>query len=92
MPGLEFINWSISIGNVIELAVILVSIVTFVNKIKTDISLMRQELIHIEKVQSTLSESFVRMGDVLTQVAVQDARISMLERSIDEIKQGQIIK
>ena len=92
MPGLEFINWSINIGNVIELAVILVSIVTFVNKIKTDISLMRQELIHIEKVQSTLSESFVRMGDVLTQVAVQDARISMLERSIDEIKQGQIIK
>lgn len=48
---------------------------------KYEIHLMKEQL-------HSMSESFKQLGAILTQVAVQDTRLSMLEKHIDEIRHG----
>jgi hypothetical protein len=42
----------------------------------------------IEKGQANLNEAFKQLGAILTQVAVQDTRIALLEKIVDELRHG----
>lgn len=53
--------------------------------IKSQISSIRTDIDHIKENQRDLSESFKQLGSILTKVAVQDTRLNMIEKKLDEL-------
>lgn len=50
---------------------------------------LRGDINQIKEHQKTLMESLKQLNNILTQIAVQDARINMIEKDIDELRHGQ---
>ena len=61
----------------------------FLWKMKSEISVIKADLSHLQDSQKALTEAFSQLGKILTQVAVQDTRINMIEKKIDELSHGQ---
>lgn len=57
--------------------------------IKYDIASLRTDIAHIKETQKSLAEAFTQLGNILTKVAVQDARLQMMEKKLDELSHGQ---
>lgn len=57
--------------------------------IKYDIASLRTDINHIKETQKSLAEAFTQLGNILTKVAVQDARLQMMEKKLDELSHGQ---
>lgn len=57
--------------------------------IRSQISTLRMDIDHIKENQRDLSESFKQLGSILTKVAVQDTRLNMIEKKLDELSHGQ---
>jgi K+/H+ antiporter YhaU regulatory subunit KhtT len=55
---------------------------------KNKLVILSNDIRRIEKGQEALNEAFKQLGSILTQVAVQDTRIAMMEKSIDELRHG----
>lgn len=64
-------------------------LITLVNKLQGQITLLRKDLSYIQKSQESLGEAFKQLGTILTQVAVQDTRLSMIEKRVDELAHGE---
>lgn len=56
--------------------------------IRSQISSIRNDIDHIKENQRDLSESFKQLGSILTKVAVQDTRLNMIEKKLDELSHG----
>jgi hypothetical protein len=56
--------------------------------LKQELSAMKIEIKYIQENHRAITEAFTQLGRVLTQVAVQDSRIVMLEKYIDELRHG----
>ncbi len=61
---------------------------TFIWTMKGEIGIVRNDVRHLELGQKALAEAFTQLGKVLTSVAVQDTRITMIEKKIDELSHG----
>lgn len=83
------IDWTFSIGNLVQLVGFLVMAVGLFYGLKGDIRVIRHDMGHMEKRQEALGEAFKQLGQVLQQVAVQDTRIDRIEEDIKEMKHGQ---
>ena len=83
------IDWTFSIGNLIQMAGFLVMAVALFYGLKGDIRVIRHDMRHMEQRQEALGEAFTQLGTVLQQVAVQDTRINRIEEDIKEMKHGQ---
>lgn len=57
--------------------------------IKNDILSLKGDITHIKENQKSLAEAFTQLGNILTKVAVQDARLQMMEKKLDELAHGQ---
>lgn len=57
--------------------------------LRNDITSLRVDINHIKENQKSLAEAFTQLGNILTKVAVQDTRIQMMEKKIDELSHGQ---
>lgn len=57
--------------------------------IRGDIRSLKTDIDHIKENQKSLAEAFVQLGNILTKVAVQDTRIQMIEKKLDELSHGQ---
>lgn len=57
--------------------------------IKSQISSIRLDIDHIKDNQRDLSESFKQLGSILTKVAVQDTRLNMIDKKLDELSHYQ---
>lgn len=57
--------------------------------IRNEIMRLRIDIDHIKENQKSLAEAFTQLGNILTKVAVQDTRIQMMEKKIDELSHGQ---
>lgn len=86
---IPFINWTVSFGNIIEIIGMAVIVITMFNKQNASISLMRKDINYIQDSQRALNEAFKQLGNILTQVAVQDTRLSMIEKRVDELAHGE---
>lgn len=85
----NLINWQISFGNIIELVGMGALVITMFNKQNASIALVRKDVGYIQESQKALNEAFKQLGTILTQVAVQDTRLSMIEKRVDEIAHGE---
>lgn len=69
-------------------ASILTSGVGFALWIKSELLSLRLDVSAIKEHQKLLLDGIKQLNTILTQIAVQDTRINMMEKSIDELRHG----
>ena len=74
---------------IVKIVIITFGAFGFYYALKNDISSLKNDINHIKENQKSLSEAFTQLGNILTKVAVQDTRIQMIEKKIDELSHGQ---
>lgn len=57
--------------------------------LRFEIKSLRNDISHIKENQKSLQEAFTQLGSILTKVAVQDTRLNMIEKKLDELSHGQ---
>ena len=62
--------------------------VAFFYALRNEITTLRVDVNHIKEAQGRLTEAFVQLGSILTKIAVQDVRINMIEKDVDELRHG----
>jgi len=75
-------------GPALQTIVTVGSIVGFIYSMKSEILSIRTDLSNLKDAQKTLNEAFTQLGRILTQVAVQDSRLNMFEKRLDELVHG----
>jgi hypothetical protein len=81
-------DWTISFGNVLQIGAFVVVWIALYFKLENNINIIKRDLLGIEDKQKSLNEAFTQLGNVLTQVAVQDNRLQMIEKAVDELRHG----
>lgn len=69
-----------------QVASILAGVLSFAFYIRTELFSLKTDISMIKDQQKTLMESLRQLSTILTQIAVQDARINMIEKDIDELR------
>lgn len=69
-----------------QIASVLAGIIGFFFWIRSEIQLLRNDVSQIKEHQRVLLENLKQLNTILTQIAVQDARINMIEKDIDELR------
>lgn len=82
------VDTSITIGNIAEIASIIGGGFLVVIRMGGDIRVMKADMAHLKTTVGALTTAFDRLGNILTQVAVQDARLISVEKRIDELAHG----
>ena len=85
---LPTIEYAISLGNILTILAVVGSVFTFIWTMKSDILTIRIDVSYLQDSLKTLTETFQQLGKILTQIAVQDQRINMVEKRVDEIAHG----
>lgn len=83
------IDWTVSVGNLLQIGAFVILGITMFLTMRGDINILRHDVQSLEKGQLILNEAFAQLGTILTQVAVQDNRLLMIEKSMDDLKHGQ---
>lgn len=78
-----------NLGGLLQLIVMSVTVIAVFFGMKSEVRVLRHDVRSIEKTLEQLTESLKQLGSILTQIAVQDARLSMIERSVEELRHGQ---
>lgn len=82
-------DWTVNIGNLALQSVIYFgTALWFILSMKSDIRVLRHDFRALEDKQVVLNEAFTQLGKILTQVAVQDTRLNMIEKTVDELRHG----
>lgn len=79
---------TITFGLILQTIILGTTIYTFLYNMKNQLSLMKNDIEHLQQSQESLAEAFKQLGKVLTSVAVQDTRINMIEKRVDELAHG----
>lgn len=82
------IDFSVSLGNILTILSVVGSVMALLYSMKGDISIVKHDIHYLQESHRALSEAFSQLGKVLTQVAVQDNRLNMIEKKIDELAHG----
>ncbi len=82
------IDLTISANVLLQTATLLLVLSGIYWALHTEVKLIKNDLTHLKEAQKSLTEAFSQLGKILTQVAVQDARMVQLEKKIDELAHG----
>ena len=82
------LEYTITIGSIIQTLMLAATVFGFLYALRNDLNLVKNDIRHLQESQKALTEAFIQLGKVLTQVAVQDTRINMIEKKIDELSHG----
>lgn len=85
---MPFIENSISWGNILTIVSVLGSVSAFIWSLKSEVGIIKRDIDYLQASHKALTEAFNQLGKILTQVAVQDQRINMLEKRVDELAHG----
>lgn len=86
---LPTIEYSISLGSILTIISVVGAVMTFIWNMKGDINIVKNDIRYLQESQKALTEAFSQLGKILTAVAVQDTRINILEKKVDELAHGQ---
>lgn len=81
-------DWIPFIAPFLQVIVMASTVMAVFYGMRGEVRILRHDVAHIEKQLAHLSEAFSQIGTVLTQVAVQDTRLTMIEKHVDELKHG----
>lgn len=73
---------------VAKVVAVLAGAAGFFFALRNEISSLRTDIKYIQDNQKMLQEAFAQLNGILTKVAVQDARLNMIEKKIDELSHG----
>ncbi len=62
--------------------------IVFIIMIKSDVRVLKVQMDGMNENLKILNNSFDKLGSILTEVAVQDTRISRIEDDVKELKHG----
>lgn len=79
---------SISWGNILTIISVVGSVMTFIWTMRGDINIVKHDIQYLQESHKSLTEAFNQLGKILTQVAVQDQRLNMIEKRVDELSHG----
>lgn len=82
------LEYTISIGSLVQSLLLISAAVAAFYALKGDVNVLKHDIKHIQETQKAMTEAFTQLSKVLTQVAVQDSRIGMIERKVDELSHG----
>lgn len=85
---MPFIEYSVSLGNILTIITVVGSVMTFIWTMKGDIQIVKNDIRYLQESQKALTEAFSQLGKILTAVAVQDTRLNMIERKMEELAHG----
>jgi|SRR6478736_5528534 len=85
---LPAIQYEVSLGNILTIISVVGAVMTFIWTMRGDINIVKNDIRYLQESQKALTEAFSQLGKILTSVAVQDARISMIEKKMDELAHG----
>lgn len=80
---------TISSGNILTIVSVVGSVLAFIWTMRGDINIVKNDIVHLQKSLEALTEAFSQLGKILTAVAVQNTRINMIEKKLDELAHGQ---
>lgn len=83
------LEYSISLGTILQTVVYTAAAIAFFFTMRNDINIIKHDMDNLHQSQRSLNEAFSQLGKILTQVAVQDNRIVMIEKYVDELRHGQ---
>lgn len=86
---MPLIEYTISIGNILTILGVIGSTMALLYSMKGDITIVKHDIRYLQESHKALTEAFTQLGKVLTQVAVQDNRINMIEKRLDEMAHGE---
>lgn len=78
----------ITLGNILTIISVFGSVSAFIWSLKTEVGIIKRDIDYLQQSHKALTEAFNQLGKILTQVALQDQRINMLEKRVDEIAHG----
>lgn len=81
-------DWTINLGHILTLAGMIIMVFSYHIRLKNDIMKVSVSLEHLRDQQKVLNEAFAQLGNILTQVAVQDTRLNMVEKNVDDLRHG----
>lgn len=81
-------DWTINAGHMFTVFALGWVFVKTYFGMKADLKIVQTELKSVQEHQKALSEAFTQLGTILTQVAVQDNRLNMVEKNLDELRHG----
>lgn len=85
---MPFMEWSISLGNILTIISVVGAATTFIWTMRGDINIVKNDIRYLQESQKALTEAFSQLGKILTSVAVQDTRLNMIEKKLDELAHG----
>lgn len=85
---MPLIEYSVSLGNILTMLTVVGAVMTFIWTMRGDINIVKNDIKYLQESQKALTEAFSQLGKILTSVAVQDARITMIEKKLDELAHG----
>lgn len=88
MSALIQIEPTISYGAIAQTIALLGGIITWGMHLNKDISLIKADISNLQSSHQNFSEAFKQLGQILTQVAVQDVRLLNTEKRLDELAHG----
>lgn len=78
----------ISLGNILTIVSVVGAVMTFAWTVKNDLNIVKNDIGYLQESQKVLTEAFSQLSQILTSVAVQDTRITMVEKRVDELAHG----
>lgn len=81
-------DWTINVGHLLQILAIIGGGLWMFFTLRADVRVLTVDVHNLERAQAALSEAFKQLGIILTQVAVQDNRLNMVEKSVDELRHG----
>jgi len=86
----EFSDFVLRYGDFfLKIAIAAGGVVSFVLYLKSEITSLRSDVTQIKDHQKMLMDSITQLNHILTKIAVQEARLNMIEKDIDELRHGQ---
>lgn len=89
MGYLPVIDWNVSVGNLLQIIVIVGGGLWVFFTLRADVRVMRHDMNNLKERQQSLNDAFATLGEILKQVAVQDQRLIAIEKTVDELRHGQ---
>ena len=74
---------------IIKIGLLTFGAVGFFIALRNDIYALRGDINNIKESQKSLQEAFSQLNSILTKVAVQDVRLNMIDKKLDELAHGQ---
>lgn len=82
------IDWTVNLGHVITIIAIVGGLMSAHIAQKIQHAAMRVDINYLKEQQAVLNGAFDKLGTILTQVAVQDTRISRIEEDVADLRHG----